>query len=76
MTSLVYYSYFIFYIRVQAKKDDSFPFTSVQELFPSFTKDKVREITDLIICTLSDIIYKSFVVHFFTQIVVTFSSHS
>jgi len=64
VTSLVYYSYFLFYIRVKAKKDDSFPFTSVQELFPSFTKDKVRGITDLIICTLSDIIYKSFVVHF------------
>lgn len=37
--STVYYGYFIFYINKYSKKDDSFPFTSVSQLFPSRLKD-------------------------------------
>ncbi|XP_052802408.1 protein RFT1 homolog [Mya arenaria] len=37
--SLVYYVYFIYYIVVYGKKDDTFPFTSVSQLFPTSTRD-------------------------------------
>ncbi|KAH3887483.1 protein RFT1 homolog isoform X2 [Dreissena polymorpha] len=40
VTSVVYYSYFVYYINRQVKKDEDFPLTSVREMFPTYRSDK------------------------------------